>query len=514
MSIPLHVLLVEDSQADAALITHELCRGNYEINVERIVSSAAMTAALQKRHWDLVISDYTIPGFSGIEALKLLRASGSDIPFIFVSGTIGEERAVTALKLGAQDYVMKDNLTRLLPTIERELQEAAQRRERVRLEQENRRLQKYEAIGRLAGGIAHDFNNALGVILGWAQLGSDEAPDGSPLQKRFQTIIQQARRSAGLTAQLLAFARRQVIQARYVDLNCLVSETTSLLKSVIGEQIDLKLSLAWEQQIIWADPTQVEQLLVNICLNARDAMEKGGDLLIQTQAVNVDDDFTRVHSYAVPGRYVLLSISDTGIGMNATTLDHIFEPFFTTKENGKGTGLGLASVYGIVKQHSGFVNVYSELGCGTTFHVYLPASSGAPEARPVLREEKVTTGCETILVAEDYEELRDLARVTLESQGYRVILAADGSEAVRRFQENSEEIRLALLDVVMPILSGPEAYCQMSAIRPDLLVIFTSGHTGGEVARISDKTEGGCFLPKPYSPQILAQAVRSVLDRQ
>lgn len=245
---------------------------------------------------------------------------------------------------------------------------------------------------------------------------------GQPIQKKFRTIVDQAQRSAGLTSQLLAFARRQVIQPRNVDLNCLVSETTSLLGSVMGEQIGLELSLTSAPQVIRADPAQIEQLLVNICLNARDAMPQGGHLLVETQAVDIGDEFARIHSYALPGKYVLLSVSDTGAGMDATTLDHIFEPFFT-KEDGKGTGLGLASVYGIVKQHHGFVNVCSELACGTTFHVYLPASSGIPETRPPSAKEEITEGRETILVAEDHEELRCLAREALASRGYHVIVA-------------------------------------------------------------------------------------------
>jgi two-component system cell cycle sensor histidine kinase/response regulator CckA len=512
MTVPLSILMVEDSEDDAALLTRELHRGGYDVTLQRVDSSVAMSAALEKERWDLVICDYSMPHFSGTDALKLLRARSSEIPFIFVSGTIGEETAVAALKLGAQDYVMKNNLKRLLPAIQRELHEVAQRRERKHLEQEVQRLQKFEAIGRLAGGIAHDFNNALCVILGWAQMAHDEAPTGSPLQKKLQTILDQAQRTAGFTSHLLAFARRQVLQPQSLDLNHLVSETASLLQSVIGAQIELKVSLTSDAQFVRADATQIEQVLMNLCLNARDAMPNGGRLLIETQTVEISEDFSRVHSYAVPGRYVLLSVSDTGVGMDATILDRIFEPFFTTKETGRGTGLGLATVYGIVKQHGGFVNVYSEPEQGTIFRVYLPASCGVPETRPLARSEKVKGGRETILVAEDHEALRNLARHTLAPQGYRVILASNGLEAVRLFEANSKEIRLALLDVVMPVLSGPEAYSQMCAIRPDLLVIFTTGYTA-ELASLNQRIEeGAVFLQKPYSPQTLARAVRSTID--
>lgn len=513
MGIPLRVLMVEDSEDDAALLGREIRRGGYEVTLQRVDSSAAMSAALRSQPWDLVICDYSMPHFSGTDALKLLRATGSEVPFIFVSGTIGEDVAVAALKQGAQDYVMKDNLKRLLPAIQREIQEAALRRERKQLEREVQRLQKFEAIGRLSGGIAHDFNNALGVILGWAQMAYDEAPAGSPLQKKLQTIVDQAQRTAGLTNQLLAFSRRQVLQPRNIDLNGLVSDTTRLLQGVLGEQIEIKISLAQDLPPVRADATQIEQVLMNLCLNARDAMPQGGRLLIETQGIQIGEDFSRIHSYATPGLYVSLSISDTGAGMDAATLDRIFEPFFTTKETGRGTGLGLATVYGTVKQHGGFVNVYSEPGQGTTFRVYLHASSGAPEARcrPEF-EQRVAGGTETILVAEDHEALRALAREALVSQGYRVIFASNGAEAVRLFEANSQDIRLALLDVVMPVLSGPEAYSQMCAIRPDLPVIFTTGYTA-ELASLNHKIEeGAVFLQKPYSPQTLARAIRNTLD--
>jgi len=268
LTVPLRVLIVEDSQDDTALLVRELRRGGYEPTFERIDTPTAMSAAVDSRQWDLVICDYSMPQFSGIDALRLLRDKGSEAPFIFLSGTIGEETAIAALKQGAQDYVMKDNLKRLLPAIQRELGEAEQRRERKRLEHQVQELQKFEAIGRLAGGIAHDFNNALGVIIGWAQLGYDDVPANSPLRENFERIRDQAQHSAGLTRQLLAFARRQVLQPRSLNLNGLVSETTGLLNTAIGEQTELKLALAPDLQMTMADPTQIEQVLMNLCLNA------------------------------------------------------------------------------------------------------------------------------------------------------------------------------------------------------------------------------------------------------
>ena len=512
MSTQLRVLMVEDSEEDAALIAHELRRGGYELVLQRVDSRNSLDAALAKEKWDLVISDYSMPHFSGIDALKLVRTAGLETPFIFVSGTMGEDTAVLALKLGAQDYVMKDNLKRLVPAIQRELREAELGRERNRLEQEVQRLQKFEAIGRLAGGIAHDFNNVLNVILGWAQLGYSDERAGSPSREKFEKIHDQAQRAAGLTAQLLAFARRQVLQPRNLELQNLIKETTNLLRSVIGEQIQLDTSLSSEPQVVRVDPTQIEQVLMNLCLNARDAMSKGGRLSVKTESVEISEDFSRLHSYALPGKYALLSVADTGTGMDAATLDRIFEPFFTTKEIGKGIGLGLATVYGIVKQHGGFVNVYSAPGQGTKFYVYLPLSTGVAETRPVSRTHTPAGGTETILVAEDHEGLRELLRITLTSLGYRLILASDGVEAVRLFQAKWEEIGLVVLDVVMPLLSGPDAYSQMCAIKPDLRVIFTSGHTAETVTLTSRINDGARFLQKPYSPQSLREAVRTALD--
>src|SRR3989449_8123015 len=344
MSTPLRVLVVEDSEDDTSLLVRELRRGSYELTFERVDTPAGMSAALDHKEWDLVICDYSMPQFSGVDAACFLQTKVSEAPFIFLGGTIGEETAITALKQGAQDYVMKDNLKRLLPAIQRELHEAEQQRERKRLEQQVQELRKFEAIARLAGGIAHDFNNTLGVIVGWAQLGYDNVPPNSPLRESFQRIRDQAQRSAGLTRQLLAFARRQVLRPRNVNLNDLVSKMTGLLETAIGEQTELKIALTPGLQATKADPTQIEQVLMNLCLNARDAMPQAGRIVIATSNVEIGEDFCRTHSYGHAGRYVLLSVSDTGVGMDAANLDRIFEPFFTTKEMGKGTGLGLATV--------------------------------------------------------------------------------------------------------------------------------------------------------------------------
>jgi two-component system, cell cycle sensor histidine kinase and response regulator CckA len=512
MGIPLRVLMVEDSEDDATLLLRELRLGGYDATFERVDTPTAMSAAIDGKQWDLVICDYSMPNFSGAAALKLLRGKGVDVPFIFLSGTIGEDTAVAALKQGAQDYIMKDNLKRLLPAIRRELDEAEQKRERRRLERQVQQLQKFEAIGVLAGGIAHDFNNALGVILGWAQLAYAELPEASLTRLKLQMIREQAESTARLTKQLLAFARRQVLQPQNLDLNEVVTQTKQLLQSVIGDQIEFNLKLAPDRQIVRADASQVEQVLMNLCLNARDAMPDGGRLVLTTGSVEIGEDFCRMHSYGSPGPYVLLEVSDTGLGMDAATLDRIFEPFFTTKEMGRGTGLGLATVYGIVKQHGGFVNVYSEPGQGTTFRVYFPLGAGVLERpRPAVAGE-IRSGTETILVADDHEQLREMARHTLTAQGYRVIPAKNGQEAVNLFMTNSTEIRLVVLDVSMPLLNGRDAYTKMQAIAPDLPVIFTSGHSAESASLESNIQQGAAFLQKPYDLETLRRAVRNTLD--
>lgn len=513
MNAPLRLLLVEDSVDDADVIVRHLQRGGYEVAFERVDSRDGLSRAIEQCGWDLVICDYYLPQFSGTDALKLLREKGLEAPLIFVSGTMGEGAAVTALKLGAQDYVMKDSLGRLIPAVERELREAQEKRDRIQLEQRLRQLERFEAIGQLAGGIAHDFNNIVGAILGWAQLGVADAASYPGLRDRFQRIRDEAQRAGGLTSQLLAFARRQVLQPKKLNLNDSIAGVATLLQSALGDQIEFKTVLTPDLSAVRADPIQIDQVLMNLCLNARDAMPTGGRLVIETRVTELGADFCRIHSYGVPGKYVMLLVSDTGTGMDDATIKRIFEPFFTTKELGRGTGLGLATVYGIVKQHEGFINVYSELGRGTTFHVYFPADSGTPDRRDSTATTEVSGKNETVLVADDHEGLRDIAQEFLTAWGYKVILARNGDEAVRLYREHQGNIHLVVLDVMMPLLSGPQVYGQISQITPGLPVVFTTGHTAEASLLNPAIGDGALFLQKPYSPQELGRIVRTALDR-
>jgi two-component system cell cycle sensor histidine kinase/response regulator CckA len=509
---PLRALIIEDSDSDCDLLVRVLQQGGYDLAYKQVFSADALKMSLSEETWDIVISDHSMPGFSGTAALQIVRDRHLDTPFIFVSGTLGEDAAVDAMRQGAHNYVMKGNLTRLVPAIERELRDADLRRNHKRTEQRMRQLEKFEAIGNLAGGIAHDFNNAIGAILGWAELGLDEAPPDSRVAKYFESIRLQSKRAANLTSQLLAYARRQVLEPRVLDLNQHVAETVGLLQRIIGEQIEIKTVLAPEAQVVRADPVQIEQVLMNLCLNARDAMPEGGQLLVETATVEIDNEYCKHHDYARPGRYIRLSISDTGIGMDKAVIEHIYEPFFTTKESGKGTGLGLATALGVVRQHEGTMEVYSEVGKGTVFHVFLPAISKAPDPAVKTDDSAVRGGTETILVVEDNEGVRQMVQEMLASLGYTVILANDGEHGLAAFQAAQERISLVLMDFVMSRMGGVEAYDRMSKIKPGIPVIFMSGYSPKGAVLESSLPSAAVMLQKPFSPKTMARRVRSLLD--
>jgi two-component system, cell cycle sensor histidine kinase and response regulator CckA len=383
------------------------------------------------------------------------------------------------------------------------------------LENQLLEAQKFEAIGQLAGGIAHDFNNMIGAIVGWADMGVEETETGSRLRRCFEKVRHQAERAAGLTRQLLAFARRQILEPRDIDVNHSVIETLSLLEKVIGSNIEIKANLAPDLAVVRADPTQLEQVIMNLCINARDAMPAGGSLVIETANVSFDAQSCARNPLARPGKYAMLSVKDSGMGMDAPTLSRIFEPFFTTKELGKGTGLGLATVYGIARQHGGFVDVESAFTRGSTFRIYIPASaSPVISSAPVVDQGTVQGGTETILLAEDHEGLREIAVEILTRLGYRVVAVADGEEAIREFRGHGNRIDLALLDVMLPRMSGLEIYQRLSVEQPDLPVIFATGYTGDLELLRHVEERGLPIIPKPYSPRELARKVREVLDKR
>jgi two-component system, cell cycle sensor histidine kinase and response regulator CckA len=381
------------------------------------------------------------------------------------------------------------------------------------LERQLRQSQKFEAIGQLAGGVAHDFTNVVGAILGWAEMGLEHSRDNPDMTERFERIREQADRAAALTRELLAFARRQVLQPRAVDLNSVADGLHNLLDKVIDKSIEVKF-LTTPLDPVKADPTQLEQVLMNLCINARDAMPDGGRLVIETEMVELDEPYCRFYPYVTPGRYAVLSVSDTGSGMDPETRERIFEPFFTTKERGKGTGMGLATVYGIVKQHGGFIHVYTEPSHGSLFRVYVPAMEGAAlhgtTVKSTAPSRAEMRGTETILLAEDHESIREMARQTLVSLGYRVLSAADGEEALRLAEH--ERPALAILDVIMPKMGGSAAAGQLAQKYSGVRVVFTSGYSS-ESEMVPEGTTGR-YLQKPYSPTTLARMVREILDEK
>ena len=385
--------------------------------------------------------------------------------------------------------------------------------ERVQLEQQLRQAQKMEAVGRLAGGIAHDFNNILTAITGYADLLLEDLAPNDPRRQDAEEIHKAADRAAGLTRQLLAFSRQQVLQPRVVDLNALVSELEKMLRRLLGEDVTLATVLAPTLGRVRADVGQLEQVIMNLAVNARDAMPTGGQLTIETGDVEFDGGYAAEHYPAPPGKYAMLAVSDTGTGMDPETQAHLFEPFFTTKEKGKGTGLGLATVYGIVKQSGGFIWVYSELGVGTTFKIYLPRVDAAAEPMsghhaptPVAR------GSETVLVAEDEAPVRAVARHALERYGYRVLEAASAEAALDVAQRYSGPIHVLLTDVIMPGMSGRDLAARLATLRPETRVIYMSGYTDDAITRHGVLEPGFVFVQKPFTPDALARTVRDVLD--
>lgn len=383
---------------------------------------------------------------------------------------------------------------------------------RKKIEEQMRLSQRLEAIGNLAGGVAHDFNNLLGVILGCCDTAAEMLPTEHPAVRKVALIRQAGSSAADLTRQLLAFSRQQLLQPRILDLKEILGRIQVLLSHLIGEDIDLKISVEPSIGNIKADPGQIEQVLMNLAVNARDAMDRGGSLVIEARDVDLDESYKQEHAPVIPGPYVMLSVADTGRGMNRATQQRIFDPFFTTKEFGKGTGLGLATVYGIVKQSGGYIWVYSEVGQGTVFKLYFPrAGQMAAAAEKTGITAGSLQGTETILVAEDSESLREIACEYLESLGYTVLGAASGNEALRIAKELHGPIHLLLTDVVMPEMSGPELASQIVADRPEIKLIFTSGYTDDVIARQGILHPASAFIQKPYRPKALARKIREVL---
>jgi two-component system cell cycle sensor histidine kinase/response regulator CckA len=383
--------------------------------------------------------------------------------------------------------------------------------DRRQLEEQLRQAQKMDAVGRLAGGVAHDFNNLLMVINGYTEVLLEQLEKDSDMHSKVQSIQQAADRAATLTRQLLAFSRKQLLELKVVDVNTVVGDMERLLRPLIGENIELVTRLSTQTGRTRADAGQLEQVIMNLVVNAKDSMPEGGKLTLQTADVAVGQNYSH-HRFIQPGRYAVISVADTGHGMDKETQSRIFEPFFTTKEKGKGTGLGLSTVYGIVKQSGGYVFAQSEVGAGTIFYVYLPrVEDSAEELSPAKAQQNEAGGCETVLLVEDEESVRELVRLTLASRGYKVIEAENGECGLRLAEDCKERIDILITDVVMPGIGGRELAKRLLSLRPGISVLYLSGYTEDAVATQGALGPGTAFLQKPFTLQNLAKKVRDVL---
>jgi PAS domain S-box-containing protein len=779
MAHALNLLIVEDSEDDALLLLRELQKSGFEPDWERVDTPEAMMSALAGRQWDVVVSDFSMPHFSGLGALQMVKESGIDLPFIIVSGKIGEETAVEAMRSGAHDYIIKGNLSRLAPAIEREMNEAVVRQQRRQAEEELRKAkvewertfdaivdpvmildtsfkivkankamadkmgvtpaetagmsccnavhgrnspppncphvqmladghphsveifepcfggsfeivdsplrnadgrlcgsvhyardinarkladdalkkekeflgnllqgsaiatfvldpqhrvllwnhacealtgvkaadvigtslhwrafytferpcladiviegsteqlqqlyrhasqstltaeglqaearyhdlngsdryilfnaapirnsngmllgaietlqdiseqktieaqlfqaQKMEAIGQLAGGIAHDFNNILTVIIGFSTIIKMEMAEDDPQKANLNNVLAAADRAADLTRSLLTFSRKQEMNPQPVDLTQTIRKIDKFLKRIIGEDIELKTSFSQDAVTVYADTGQIEQVLVNLAANARDAMSHSGVLAIETGTVEADYNYIKAFGGEEPGWYACISVSDSGMGMDEATCKRVFEPFFTTKEVGKGTGLGLSIVFGIIKQHNGFIKVYSEPGKGTTFRILLPLIQSTVTVKHTDVEDVLENGVETLLVADDDASIRALTEKAFTMFGYTVITAANGNEALARFKENKDRIALVVLDIIMPEKNGKEVFDEMKKINPAVRGIFISGYTSDIIQKRGLIDQGLEFVAKPLNLKHLLIKVREVLDAE
>ena len=513
MSIPLHVLLVEDSEDDARLLMLELRRGGYAPALQRVDTSEAMQSALVERMWDVVISDYAMPNFNALAALKATRQSGLDVPFIVVSGAIGEQVAVDLMRSGAHDYVMKDNLARLVPAIRRELDEARMRAERREFEASLERARRLETLGELAGRVAHDLNNMLMPLVAYPDLILNQVPASGQVREDILRMQEAAERAAVVVQDLLTLARRGAYRMSPLSLNLVVKAylRSPTLTDLAARYPNVSVSteLAPDISYLLGSSPHLSKVIMNLVSNAFEALPDGGEIKISTANESLDRAFLG-YSHISAGDYAVLRVSDTGVGIPEADMDRIFEPFYTKKEMGRsGSGLGLAVVYGVVSDHKGRIDVRSTVGIGSEFALYFPVT------RETLTETSEDSGSyrgsETVLVVDDVEEQRCIAARLLFSLGYRVVTAVNGREAVRYVGQHHVDI--LVLDMAMEDdFDGLDTFREIVKLQPGQKAILASGFSETNRVRETQRLGAGQFVRKPYTLGRIGKAVRQELD--
>lgn len=505
MPAPLRVLMVEDSRQDVDLCLHELRRSDFQPTSRTVQTPHDLQGELERGAWDVILSDYTMPGFNAIEALEIVRRHDAEVPFIVVTGTLDEETAVDCLKRGADNYVLKENLARLGPAVQQSLKFRDEHRHRQRLEHQLREAQKMEALGQLAAGIAHDFNNLITAMMGYAQVARLAVPAGHELAPPLDGIQQACTSAAALTKSLLTFSRRGEAQRVPLHLGRFVQDSLRLIRHMLPATIEVQADTTTPLPVfVKADANQLQQVLLNLVLNSRDAMPRGGELSLRVLAEPCPDgDVFDMVSTAGLG-CVRLTVEDTGEGIPEHALPHIFEPFYTTKPRGQGTGLGLSIVHAIVTDHGGSIEVRSRSGRGTSIDIRLPR---APAPPPQSANDDPSAGLrgqgQSILIVEDHRQVRAIMAESLANAGYRVLQACDGAEGLDLLRAASQPVHLVILDVDLPKIDGPSCLLAMREVNPTQQALLISGLANR--ASIAAALPGEDVLSKPFSmSQLLA----------
>ena len=520
------VLLLEDNSLDALLVQNAMRSASDAGPVYRYASQWVQTLAdardaLAHQRFEVVIVDLMLPDSEGLATLAAVRAAAPDSALVVITGQHDHRLAVEALRLGALEYLVKGEFT--YPSLERAIRYSLDRKafaeerqrdqsDREQLQEQLRQAQRMEALGRLAGGVAHDFNNVLTIILGHAAMLQGGIVADVDKDESLGEIREAAERAARLTAQLLAFSKQQVSTPKVVNLNAAVGDLEKMLATLIGEHIDLVTQLSHAPDNVLIDPGHVEQIVLNLAVNARDAMPSGGILTIRTSVVEVGDELKRQRPYVPLGRYVQLSVADTGVGMDEAVRARIFEPFFTTKGKGRGTGLGLSTVYGLVKQAAGYIWCTSVPKLGTRFDIYLPATDAPEEHDPAIANERPVSAGERILVVEDDPAVRAIVTRTLRGAGYSLLVASSGDEAMALAESSSQPIDVLVTDMVMPGVTGRDLAMRVIPRFPAMKVVYMSGYTDDEFVRRGELPRDHLFLQKPFTGVDLLNIVGRALS--